>query len=113
MVRRSSTLTPDGAATPSRRPPPRWAAAYAALAPGARVVARYQRGVRWYPGTLGDLRPDGTARICYDDGDVDAATAGQEARVNARMEAHALGRCCLQGGGEVGPRLKKPLATKN
>ena len=33
------------------------------LAPGARVVARYQRGVRWYPGTLGDLRPDGTARI--------------------------------------------------
>ena len=40
------------------------------LAPGARVVARYQRGVRWYPGTLGDLRPDGTARICYDDGDV-------------------------------------------
>ena len=43
------------------------------LAPGARVVARYQRGVRWYPGTLGDLRPDGTARICYDDGDVDEA----------------------------------------
>ena len=51
-----------------------------ALGPGARVEARYQRGDRWYPGTVQAASGPAGVAVAYDDGDFEDAVARADVR---------------------------------
>ena len=72
-----SRPTPDALSLPKSAMPPQ----VFVLEPGTRVLARFMRRTRWYPGVVRQINEDGTVCIDYDDGDVEMAVKRQHIKL--------------------------------
>ena len=67
---------------------------------GTRVLARFERKARWYPGTVRAVHSDGSYSIDYEDGDAETRVPADHVKLDAKLPVSAV------ASGEVAPDPK-------